>query len=92
MNHHLACGISTLALCYLAAPALAGDEPSRFIENETISTIVGDFEFTKGFPTPAPYQIVAALVDKMLEHGYSEADCGKFLGGNLYRVFQQVWF
>ncbi len=52
MNHHLACGISTLALCYLAAPALAGDEPSRFIENETISTIVGDFEFTKGFPTP----------------------------------------
>ncbi|MCB1794707.1 MAG: hypothetical protein KDJ70_09835, partial [Candidatus Competibacteraceae bacterium] len=52
MNHHLACGISTLALCCFAAPALAGDEPSRFIENETISTIVGDFEFTKGFPTP----------------------------------------
>jgi membrane dipeptidase len=46
----------------------------------------------KGVPTPAPYQIVAALVDKMLENGYSEADCGKFLGGNLYRVFQQVWF
>jgi membrane dipeptidase len=46
----------------------------------------------KGVPTPAPYQIVAALVDKMLENGYSEADCGKFLGGNLYRVFQHVWF
>jgi membrane dipeptidase len=45
----------------------------------------------KGVPTPAPYQIVAALVDKLLENGYSEADCGKFLGGNLYRVFQQVW-
>ena len=45
----------------------------------------------KGFPTPAPYQIVAALVDKMLEKGYSEEDCGKFLGGNMYRVFNQVW-
>ena len=45
----------------------------------------------KGFPTPAPYQIVAALVDKMLEKGYSEEDCGKFLGGNMYRVFDEVW-
>jgi membrane dipeptidase len=46
----------------------------------------------KGVPTPAPYQIIAALVDKLLENGYSEEDCGKFLGGNLYRVFEQVWF
>ena len=45
----------------------------------------------KGVPTPAPYQIVAALVDKLLENGYTEEDCGKFLGGNLYRVFKQVW-
>jgi len=45
----------------------------------------------KGVPTPAPYQIVAALVDKMLENGYSETDCGKFLGGNMYRVMQEVW-
>ena len=45
----------------------------------------------KGAPTPAPYQIVAALVDKLLDNGYSEEDCGKFLGGNLYRVFKQVW-
>jgi len=46
----------------------------------------------KGVPTPAPYQIVAALVDKLLEKGYSEKDCGKFLGGNMYRVMKQVWF
>lgn len=45
----------------------------------------------KGVPTPAPYQIVAALVDKLLENGYSEEDCGKFLGGNMYRVIKQVW-
>ena len=45
----------------------------------------------KGVPTPAPYQIVAALVDTMLEHGYTADDCGKFLGGNMYRVFEQVW-
>jgi membrane dipeptidase len=45
----------------------------------------------KGFPTPAPYQIVAALIDTMLEKGYSEEDCGKFLGGNMYRVMKQVW-
>jgi len=31
------------------------------------------------------------LVDKLLENGFTEEDCGKFLGGNLYRVFQQVW-
>jgi membrane dipeptidase len=45
----------------------------------------------KGFPTPASYQILAALVDKLLENGYSEEDCGKFLGGNMYRVMSQVW-
>jgi membrane dipeptidase len=45
----------------------------------------------KGVPTPAPYQIVAALVDKMLENGYSDSDCNKFLGGNMYRVMEKVW-
>jgi len=35
--------------------------------------------------------IVAALVDELLEHGYSEPDCQKFLGGNFYRVFKEVW-
>jgi membrane dipeptidase len=45
----------------------------------------------KGIPTASPAQIVAALVDKLLEKGYSESDCKKFLGGNFYRVFQQVW-
>jgi len=45
----------------------------------------------KGVPTPAPYQIIAALVDKLLEHGWTDADCGKFLGGNLYRVAKQIW-
>ena len=45
----------------------------------------------KGTPTPAPYQFIAALVDKMLEKGYSEEDCGKVIGGNAYRLFKQVW-
>jgi len=45
----------------------------------------------KGVPTANPAQIVAALVDKLLENGYSESDCKKFLGGNFYRVFKQVW-
>lgn len=45
----------------------------------------------KGIPTPAPYQIVDALVEKMLSKGYSEKDCSKFLGGNLYRVMKKVW-
>ncbi|MCA0938466.1 dipeptidase [Salipiger pacificus] len=45
----------------------------------------------KGVPTPAPYQIAAALVAKMLDHGYSEDDCAKFLGGNMYRVIGEVW-
>lgn len=45
----------------------------------------------KGVPTLSPQQFIAALVDTMLENGYSEADCGKFIGGNLYRVFDEVW-
>ena len=45
----------------------------------------------KGTPTPAPYKFIAPLVDKMLEYGYSEEDCGKVIGGNVYRVFKQVW-
>jgi membrane dipeptidase len=46
----------------------------------------------KGMPTPKPPEMIAALVDKMLEHGYSEKDCGKIIGGNLMRVFEEVWF
>ena len=45
----------------------------------------------KGFPTPASYQILPALVDKLLEKGYSKEDCAKIIGGNNYRVFKQVW-
>jgi membrane dipeptidase len=45
----------------------------------------------KGFPTAASYQILPALVDKLLEKGYSEEDCAKIIGGNNYRVFKQVW-
>lgn len=36
-------------------------------------------------------QIAATLVDKLLENGYSEETCGKFLVGNLYRIMKQIW-
>ena len=45
----------------------------------------------KGEPTPAPYPFIAALVDKTLEHGYFEEDCGKVVGRNAYRPFKLVW-
>ncbi len=42
-------------------------------------------------PTPMPARILPAVVDQMLEHGYTEEDCSKILGGNNLRVFQKVW-
>ena len=33
----------------------------------------------------------AAYYKTPLEHGYSNEDCGKVIGGNVYRVFKQVW-
>jgi len=45
-----------LALCCAIGPVLGAEQPSRFIENERIETIVGDFEFQKGFPTPETTQ------------------------------------
>jgi len=45
----------------------------------------------KGFPTPSSYQILPALLDKMLSQGYTVEDCQKFIGGNMYRVMKQVW-
>ncbi len=51
----------TLALCGLAVPASAADEPSRFIENERIESVVGDFEFVKGFPTSETTEKLFAL-------------------------------
>ena len=47
----LLCGASALAAS-LATSGLAEDGPSRFIENDTIESVIGDFEFVKGFPTP----------------------------------------
>jgi len=42
-------------------------------------------------PTANPARILPAIVDQLLEHGYSEADCHKALGGNSLRVFEQAW-
>jgi hypothetical protein len=48
----LLCGASALALVSFTTSGLAEDGSSRFIENETIESVIGDFEFVKGFPTP----------------------------------------
>lgn len=42
-------------------------------------------------PTANPARILPALVDQFLEHGYSETDIHKILGGNMMRVFEEVW-
>ena len=42
-------------------------------------------------PTPMPARILPALVDQMLNHGYSEQDCANILGDNNLRVFGAVW-
>jgi len=58
-----------------------------FFDDGGVSMAMGK----KGVPTPNPWDFAPALVDKLLEKGYSESDCKKFLGGNFYRVFKQVW-
>ncbi len=42
-------------------------------------------------PTANPARILPALVDQMLGHGYKEEDIHKILGGNMMRVFEEVW-
>jgi len=42
-------------------------------------------------PTANPARILPALVDQFLDHGYSETDIHKILGGNMMRVFDEVW-
>jgi len=42
-------------------------------------------------PTANPARIMAAVVDQMLAHGYEENDIRQFLGGNMMRVFEEVW-
>ena len=46
------CTLSALVIVSLSGVGYAGEGESRFIENEAISTVVGDFDFVKGFPTP----------------------------------------
>jgi membrane dipeptidase len=42
-------------------------------------------------PTANPARIMPAVVDQLLGNGYSEEDIRKFLGGNMMRVFEEVW-
>ena len=42
-------------------------------------------------PTANPARILPAFVDQMLDHGYSEKDIHKILGGNIMRVFDECW-
>jgi len=52
MNKRSCSSLLAVAACCLAFPTLAAEEPSRFIENERIETVLGEFDFVKGFPTP----------------------------------------
>lgn len=38
-----------------------------------------------------PGKIYAAIVDEMWKRGYSDEDASKVIGGNLMRVYEQVW-
>ena len=42
-------------------------------------------------PTANPARILPALVDQMLNNGYTEKDIYKILGGNVMRVFDECW-
>jgi len=42
-------------------------------------------------PTANPARILPALVDQFLANGYKEEDMPKILGGNIMRVFDEVW-
>ncbi|MEZ5584363.1 MAG: hypothetical protein R3F37_17855 [Candidatus Competibacteraceae bacterium] len=52
MHRYLYFSVSALVAACFAGAVLAAENADRFIENETISSVVGDFEFVKGFPTP----------------------------------------
>ena len=48
--------------------------------------------FAKGANTCGELsKILSAVVDGLLEAGYSEDDVKKIVGGNMMRVFEQVW-
>ena len=36
-------------------------------------------------------KIYGAIVDEMWKRGYKNEDVGKVIGGNLMRVYEQVW-
>lgn len=46
------------------------------------------FDYPKGFESIAN---VSDLQQALIDRGYSKEDVGKILGGNLLRVFKQVW-
>jgi len=62
MIHRLKKATLMLALsCFAAATAAAGEAPSRFIDTEKIDSLLGEFEFVKGFPTPETTERLFAM-------------------------------
>jgi membrane dipeptidase len=51
------------------------------------SDLRGMASYTSGFGEDANFQ---AIAEALLAHGYSDADTGKVMGGNFFRVWQQV--
>jgi membrane dipeptidase len=51
------------------------------------SDLRGMGSYTSGFGEDANFQ---AIAEALLAHGYSDADTGKVMGGNFFRVWQQV--
>ncbi|MGE5243111.1 MAG: membrane dipeptidase, partial [Betaproteobacteria bacterium] len=51
------------------------------------SDLRGMASYTEGFGEEANFQ---AIADALLAHGYTDEEVGKVMGGNFFRVWQQV--
>ncbi len=75
--------IFALTFCCMTVPALGADEPPRFIENERIESVLGDFDFVKGFPTP---ETTARLFDLRTSYRAVEVIQQNVFAASLYAM------
>ncbi|PYG28103.1 DUF1214 domain-containing protein [Pelagimonas varians] len=66
-----------------ATPAETAQEPTRFIENTVIESLLGTFEFEKGFPTP---DATERLFDMRLAYRAVEVIQQNVFGASLYAM------
>lgn len=96
MIRHIDHIVNLVGIDHVAVGTDAAPQSRRVSDLESMEARYSEFPFASEGPIEKRYTFrhvkeLAGLTEALVEHGYSDDDIRKVLGGNFLRVFREVW-